>query len=57
MTLCHELILSSWDAALAVQSIFTHCNVNGQVGGSQAANGNGDLIVHVMNKNYVLVWG
>jgi hypothetical protein len=57
MTLRHELILSSWDAALAVQSIFTHCNVNGQVGGSLAANGNGDLIVHVMNKNYVLVWG
>lgn len=57
MTLCYELILSSWDVALAVQSSFTHYNVNRQVGGSLAANGNRDLIVHVMNKNYVLVWG
>lgn len=57
MTLCYELILSSWDVALAVQSIFTHYNVNRQVGGSLVANGNRDLIVHVMNKNYVLVWG
>ncbi|KAI0059302.1 hypothetical protein BV25DRAFT_1779087, partial [Artomyces pyxidatus] len=37
------------DVALAVQWIFTYCNDGGQVGGSQAANGNGYLIVGVEN--------
>jgi hypothetical protein len=40
----------SGDVALAVQWIFTNCNNNGEVGGSQAANGNGQLIVHVSRK-------
>lgn len=37
------------DVALAVQSIFTQCNTDGLVSGSQTANGNGDLIVLVKN--------
>ncbi|KAJ3760401.1 hypothetical protein EV360DRAFT_81197 [Lentinula raphanica] len=37
------------DVGLTVQWIFTNCNVNGQVGGSGAANGNGDLLVAVTN--------
>ncbi|CCM03422.1 uncharacterized protein FIBRA_05553 [Fibroporia radiculosa] len=41
------------DAALGVQWIFTNCNQGGQVGGSQAANGNGDLIMSVDN----ISWG
>ncbi|KAJ4001235.1 hypothetical protein F5050DRAFT_31301 [Lentinula boryana] len=37
------------DVALGVQWIFTYCNINGQVGGAAAANGNGNLIVGVEN--------
>ncbi|KAJ3968311.1 hypothetical protein EV361DRAFT_785511, partial [Lentinula raphanica] len=37
------------DVALAVQWIFTNCNVGGQVGGAAAAYGNGNLIVGVEN--------
>ncbi|KAJ3840648.1 hypothetical protein F5878DRAFT_522322, partial [Lentinula raphanica] len=37
------------DVALAVQWIFTYCNVGGQVGGAAAANGNGYLVVGVEN--------
>ena len=39
----------SWDVALAVQQIFTVCNVNGLVCGNQTANGNGNLEVGVIN--------
>lgn len=45
-------ISTSYDVALAVQWIFTYCNVNGNVGGSCAANGNGNLIVGVENINW-----
>ncbi|CCM06405.1 uncharacterized protein FIBRA_08666 [Fibroporia radiculosa] len=41
------------DAALGVQWIFTYCNNGGQVGGSAAANGNGNLIMSVDN----ISWG
>ncbi|KAI0059299.1 hypothetical protein BV25DRAFT_1137433 [Artomyces pyxidatus] len=40
------------DVALGLQWIFTYCNQGGQVGGSQAANGNGYLIVGVENINW-----
>ncbi|CCM03423.1 uncharacterized protein FIBRA_05554 [Fibroporia radiculosa] len=40
------------DAALGVQWVFTNCNYEGQVGGSQAANGNGNLIMSVDNVNF-----
>ncbi|KAF8838063.1 hypothetical protein BDN67DRAFT_982806 [Paxillus ammoniavirescens] len=40
------------DVATAVQWIFTYCNVGGEVGGSDAAYGNGDLIVSVDNVNW-----
>jgi hypothetical protein len=39
------LTLYSWDVALAVQWIFTNCNVGG---GSEAVNGNGDLIISAL---------
>ncbi|KAI0059297.1 hypothetical protein BV25DRAFT_1918544 [Artomyces pyxidatus] len=40
------------DVALGLQWIFTYCNQGGRVGGSQAANGNGGLIVGVEN----IIW-
>ncbi|KAJ3728334.1 hypothetical protein FB446DRAFT_751519 [Lentinula raphanica] len=40
------------DVSLAVQWIFTWCNTDGQVAGSAAANGNGDLNVTVVNVDY-----
>lgn len=49
------LMATSWDVALAVQSIFTFCNVDGLVAGNQAANGNGTLVVDVFNSNLVVV--
>lgn len=45
----------SWDVALAVQSIFSYCNIGGLVCGSQTANGNGDLEVDVLNSNVVVI--
>ncbi|KAF9524518.1 hypothetical protein CPB83DRAFT_897795 [Crepidotus variabilis] len=43
---------SCGDVALAVQYIFNHCNVGGRVSGVAVANGNGNLMVGVYNKNY-----
>ncbi|KAF8841805.1 hypothetical protein BDN67DRAFT_900721 [Paxillus ammoniavirescens] len=40
------------DVATAVQWIFTYCNAGGQVGGSDAAYGNSDLIVGVDNVSW-----
>ncbi|KAH9220070.1 hypothetical protein DL95DRAFT_456979 [Leptodontidium sp. 2 PMI_412] len=40
------------DVALAVQWIFNHCNSGGQVRGSQAANGNGELVIRAQHVNY-----
>jgi len=40
------------DVAFAVQWVFTYCNQDGNVGGSCAAYGNGNLIVGVENLDY-----
>jgi hypothetical protein len=45
----------SWDVALAVQSIFTFCTVDGLVYGKETANGNGNLNVEVLNSNLVVI--
>ncbi|KAF8557143.1 hypothetical protein OG21DRAFT_1407725 [Imleria badia] len=42
-----------YDVALGLQWVFTYCNVDGQVGGSQAANGNGGLIVAADNISWM----
>ncbi|KIJ12783.1 hypothetical protein PAXINDRAFT_14347 [Paxillus involutus ATCC 200175] len=43
---------SCQDVATAVQWIFTYCNAGGEVGGSDAAYGNGYLIVSVDNVSW-----
>ncbi|KAF9533318.1 hypothetical protein CPB83DRAFT_943197 [Crepidotus variabilis] len=42
---------SCWDVSVAAQGILQSCTNGGRVGGIQAANGNGNLIVGVYNAN------